>query len=186
MFRRRPPRRFPRRRPGVGPLEAKVMQALRRAHRLMEKGQYEQAFPVFKRLADGAAQRGMPLKAAPLYFQAARARLEMGGAQDAVALARRGIQLLVQAGQAERIRTVLPRLTKALEEKGFHDDAVVLRAETAALLGGEQKVDPASTPRGTLPAKCPSCSGPVRSDEVDWIDESSAECVYCGSVIQTE
>ncbi|MBN1580547.1 MAG: hypothetical protein JXA89_07570 [Anaerolineae bacterium] len=186
MFRRQPPRRLARRRPGGGPLEVKVIQALRRAHRLMENGQVAQAFPIFKRLADGAAQRGMPLKAAPLYFQAARARLEMGSAQDAVELARRAIQLLAQAGQIERIRTVLPRLIKALEEKGFYSEAVLLRAEAAALLGAEDKADLPFSQRGILPAKCPSCNGPVRSDEVDWVDENSAECVYCGSVIQTE
>jgi hypothetical protein len=186
MFRRRPPRRFARRRPGAGSVEAKGMKALRLAHRLMESGQYAQAFPVFKRLADGAAQRGLLLRAAPLYFQAAHARLEMGGAQDAVELARCGIQVLVQAGQIERIRTVLPRLTRALEVKGFYNEAVFLRAETAALLGGERRVDPPVIRRGTLPGKCPSCNGPVRSDEVTWIDENHAECVYCGSVIDTD
>jgi hypothetical protein len=152
----------------------------------MDSGQAAQAFPIFKRLADGAAQRGMPLRAAPLYFRAARARLEMGGAQDAVELARNGIQLLAQAGRIERIRTVLPLLIKALEERGFYGEAVLLRAEAAALLGGEPKVDPLLSRSALLPAKCPLCGGPVHSDEVDWINEHDAKCVYCGSLIRTE
>jgi hypothetical protein len=162
------------------------MQGLRRAHRFMESGQVDQAFPIFKRLADGAAQRGMLLRAAPLYFQAARARLEMGGAREATEFARRGLQLLVQAGRIERARAALSRLTKTLEEKGFQNQAVTLRAELAALLGGGYEVTPSSDRRGSLPPKCPSCNGPVRSDEVDWIGDSSAECVYCGSAIQVE
>jgi hypothetical protein len=43
---------------------------------------------------------------------------------------------------------------------------------------------PAAAPRRALPAKCPHCAGAVRSDEVDWIDDASAECLYCGGVIQ--
>ena len=36
-----------------------------------------------------------------------------------------------------------------------------------------------------LPAECPNCAGPVRSDEVEWIDAVSAACTYCGSVLHT-
>ncbi len=185
MVRRRPPRRSPRRVPGIDRMELRVLRALRRAHYFMETGQYEQAFPFFKRLAEGAAKRQMPLKAAQLYFQAARARLEMGGAQDAVELARRGMQLLTQAGQIERARAVLPRLSQALEEKGFHDQAVLLRAEIQALLGGglSQPAAP-PRPRPQLPATCPACNGPVHAGQVVWIDERSAECAYCGTLIR--
>ena len=150
----------------------------------MEEGAYEQAFPIFRRLADGAAERGMPVRAANLYLQAARARLEMGGGQDAAALARRAIALLVRAGQQERVGVLLPRIIEALESRGYHDQAVDLRAEASALMGGEGPA--AVRARGALPAKCPSCNGPVRSDEVTWIDDRSAECIYCGSTIRAE
>ena len=182
MFRRKPPGRRPGRQ-GRKSRQA-ALRALRRAHRLMEAGQYEQAFPVLKRLADGAARHGMLVKAAHLYLQAAHARLEMGSAPDAVELADRAVQLLVNAGQVGRIRSLLPRMIRALEEKGHHDQAVVLRAEVEALLGGERPAPPLAQ-RGALPAKCLSCNGPLRADQVEWIDHHSAECVYCGSVVQT-
>lgn len=185
MFGRRPLRRLVRQRLGVGLLEARVIQMLRQAHRLMEGGQYGQAFPIFKRLADGAAERGMPVKAAHMYLQAAHARLEMGDANDALDLARRSVQLLANAGQAWQLRALLPRLVQAFEEKGYRDQAVILRAEAEALLGGERPAPPPAQ-RGTLPSKCPSCGGPVRADEVEWIDDRSAECAYCGSVIQAQ
>jgi hypothetical protein len=160
---------------------------LRRANHLLETGQYEQAYPLLKRLADGAMQHGMPVRAANLYLQAARARLEMGGAQDAVDLARRAIGLLARAGQVERLRGLIPRIVEALEKRGYHDQAVALRAEITALLGSTKAAAAPPPPqRGTLPAKCPSCNAPARATEVEWIDNNSAECAYCGSVIRTE
>jgi hypothetical protein len=156
---------------------------LRRANRLMENGQYAQAYPLLRRLAEGAARHGMPVRAANLYLRAARARLEMGGAQDAVELARRAIQLLISAGQTERLRTLLPRMIDELERRGHREQAVALRAEMTALLGGAEP-GAVAPERGALPPKCPSCNGPVRTDEVTWIDVRSAECAYCGSTIQ--
>ena len=60
-----------------------ALRALRQAHRLMDAGQYAQAYPILKRLADGAVKRGRPGRAAALYVRAARARLEMGSGQVA-------------------------------------------------------------------------------------------------------
>ena len=186
MFRRRPPgRSLPRRRPRGRPREA-ALRMLRRANHLMGTGQYEQAYPLLKRLADGAMQHGMPVRAANLYLQAARARLEMGSAQDAVDLARRAISLLDSVGQTERLRGLLPRMVEELEKRGHYEQAVALRAEITALLGSAAAAAPSPHQRGTLPATCPSCNAPARADEADWIDNNSAECVYCGSVIRTE
>ncbi len=184
MFRSRLPRR-----PVIRPVAARrvhpALRMLRRANRLMEQGQYAQAYPVFRRLAEGADEQGMPIQAANLYLQAARARIEMGSAVDAVTLARRAIQLLVGAGRRERVGMLLPGLVERLDDKGHREQAVDLRAEVAALLGTTK---PVSAPawRGMLPAKCPSCGAPARADEVTWIDDRSAECCYCGSVIQAE
>ena len=151
MFRRRPRRRPIGRRPPIGPRNA-ALQMLRRAHRLMQTGQYAQAYPLLKRLADGAAQRGMAVRAANLYLQAARARLEMGGVQDAVALARRAIQLLVNVGQVEKVQMLLPKMVQALQEKGCHDEAIALRAEVTAQAGTSSPT-PSLPSRGPLPTQ---------------------------------
>jgi len=179
MIRPRFPRRPPMRRAHP------ALRALRQAHRLMETGQYAQAYPILKRLADGAAERGMLVRAAQLYLQAGHARLKMGSGSDAAALARQAIETLVRAGRAERANALLARAIQALKDAGYHDEAVGLRAEVAALTG-ESRVPAPSVRRGVLPTKCPSCNGPVRPDEVEWIDERTAECAYCGSVVQTE
>jgi hypothetical protein len=180
MFGRRSVRRSRRQGRLIGAHHS-VLRALRRAHAHMAAGEYGQAFPILKRLADGAAERGMPVRAANLAMQAARARLEMGSAGDAVALARTAIQLLRSSGHEDQARRLVPRMVEALRERGYHDEAVDLQAETAALLGGD--LAPTGQPRGALPLRCPSCNGPVRGDEVVWIDDRSAECPYCGSMI---
>jgi hypothetical protein len=190
MLRRRLVRRLSDPQPSGGRLD-RALRQLRQAHRLMDVGEYAQAYPILKRLADGAAGRGMPVRAANLYLQASHARLEMGSAQDAVALSRRAIRLLIDAGQAERAGALLPRMIDMLATRGYHDEAVNLRAEVSALSGGSrtsvQRRDEAmSRQRGVLPAKCPSCAAPVRPDEVMWSDDRTAECVYCGSTLQAE
>lgn len=180
-MRRRPP--FRRRRP-PGRRPAKALQMLRRANRLMDTEQYAQAYPLLKRLADGAAQRDMPVRAANLYLRAARARLEMGSAPHALELAQRAIALLSQTPRIERIRYLLSLLIDELEQRGHHEQALALRAEMTALTGPQKnRQEPHRAP---LPRKCPACGGPVRADQVDWIDAQSAECPYCGSTIQAQ
>jgi hypothetical protein len=41
-------------------------------------------------------------------------------------------------------------------------------------------------PKPILPTNCPGCGGPIRSDEVEWADELTAECPYCGSAVRAQ
>lgn len=36
-----------------------------------------------------------------------------------------------------------------------------------------------------LPATCPNCGGPVRSNDLKWTSSHSVACSYCGSNIET-
>jgi hypothetical protein len=63
--------------------------------------------------------------------------------------------------------------------------------EIAALLSGN--LPATSEPELAIPAKkpilpthCPSCGAGVRSDEVEWLDDLTAECDYCGSPVRGE
>jgi hypothetical protein len=125
----------------------------------------------------------MPVRAGYLYLQAARARLEKGDPRDALALAQHAIHLLAGVGRVERARGPLLGTIQALEDKGYRDQAITLRAQVSALLGGSG-LAPSVHRQGTLPTRCPSCNAPVRADEISWIDGRSAECVFCGGVIR--
>jgi hypothetical protein len=43
---------------------------------------------------------------------------------------------------------------------------------------------PGGVRHSLLPTKCPSCGGPILSDEVEWADPATAVCPYCGSGVR--
>ena len=191
IFRSRRPRRPLRPR---GPL-----QSLNRAQRLFEAGQYQEAAPIFERLAEGAAERGMWSRAGDLALQAARCHLEAGQVEMALQRGKQALRLYGRGGLIGKVPSILPRMVQALENRGYHAQAQTLRAEVEARLADlppERRAAPLG-PAGRwpvfqrpgrapreLPAQCPSCGAPVRSDEVTWLDQTSAECPYCGSVLK--
>jgi tetratricopeptide (TPR) repeat protein len=192
LFRPRRPRRPLR--PG-GPL-----QLLGRAQRLLEEGRHQEAAPIFERLAEGAAGRGMWSRAGDLALQAARCYLEAGQVEPALKRGRQALHLYGRGGLIGKVQSILPKMVQALENKGYHEQAQALRAEVEARLADRPPElravspgpaerwpsvfhHPKTTPR-ELPAQCPSCGAPVRSDEVTWVDQTSAECPYCGSVVK--
>jgi hypothetical protein len=189
MSRPRRPHRPPHRPARANPQQV-ARRSLRRVHRQLESGQYAQAYPTLKRLADDAAQREMPVQAATLYARAARARIEMAApgahnaAWDAVDLEQRALHLLSGAGQTARAQRLLAQMLRLLERKNYSEQAIELRAEGTALLGA--RVQPAPAPQTALPESCPACNARLRSDEVEWIDAQRAECAYCGAVVEAE
>lgn len=177
----RPRRPFPQRR---HPLAQPALARLRRAHQLMERGDFEAAADIFAELADGAERRGIP-RGAQLHFQAARAYLKAGDEDHTRERIARGIDLLERTGQLERLTVLGPRIVAELREHGLTEDADALEKRLADLpvappmAGGAGKAT-------SLPSKCGSCGGTIRPDEVEWLDSHNAVCSYCGSVLQRE
>jgi len=164
------------------PLRAAALRLLDRAHRLMGTGQAAEAAPLFAELAQGAENHGMPARAAQLHLQTARALGQSGARADLLAPALRAVSLLAASGDLELLSVVGPRFVQELRGQGFVAEAdQVQQAVNTALGGAPASGAPASPAR--LPAMCPQCGGPVRGDEVEWIDDNSAECPYCGSTL---
>ncbi len=178
MFRRRRPVR----RPG-GPLER-----LERAQRLFDKGKYDEAAPIFERLAAGAAQRGMPGRGADLFARAAQCHLEAGRVERAVALGKQSLRLLVRAGMMGKAKARSLQVIEALERKGYTQQATALREEIELArargpVGGPPSGPMGRRPRPKLPGSCPHCGASVNLNEVTWAGPDRAECAYCGRVI---
>jgi len=164
-----------------------VVQAVARANNLLANGKPNDAAQIYERLAQEAEQRGFAKPAANAHAQAALAYAMAKNENAARAHARAALNQFLQLNMAQRAPTFYNNITQKLRENGMTNAADTLQREfgdkikTLATQGFG-----ASAPRGRLPSKCPHCAGPTHSDEVEWIDECSAECVYCGGVIQTE
>lgn len=182
MFRRA--RRFLR--GGLQQGRPQVPPALQNAHRLMDAGQYGEASLVFHDLAKKAEDR-FPERAPFLYFEAGRAAILNGENKKGVTHFRSGLTLLGTQQRYHRLRKAGARIVDELRERGLNAEAdeveSVLRNNDQAPAGEEASV---TQKRAILPTHCPSCGAAVRPDEVDWLDELTAECDYCGSPVRAE
>jgi tetratricopeptide (TPR) repeat protein len=173
---------FRRRRPRLRPL-------LRRARRRIEQADPAEAAATFEKKAREAERQGMLDKAGDLYLEAARCYLQLDDIDRADEHGLKALRLFIRANRPGKVRRLVPRMMAVLHRKGYHDEAEKLRQEVEALLGappGERAMPwgGRAVQRGSLPVKCPSCGGPVRSDEVNWLDSHSAECAYCGGIVK--
>ncbi|MBN2547665.1 MAG: zinc ribbon domain-containing protein [Anaerolineales bacterium] len=197
MFRRGPfrPRRIIGPRRPAAPLAEVVRQALQNANRMMEAGDYIPAAETFERLAEGAQARGMLQRAPQLYLQAGRARLLANQVQKGYDLVQKGLTLLArterwgslhrfgsaavaqlsQLGQTEKAAQLQSWLDGALKD---HPEAIQEAGFTPSAAGSTQ-----ADQKPRLPAKCPFCGANIRPNEVEWLDDQTSECPYCGSPI---
>lgn len=189
MFRRRPfirraiaPRPFP-------PMAERPRQQLRQAHRLFESGDYPAAAQSFRHLAEEAQIHGLLRHAPFLFLQAGRAYLAAGLIAQSLASFQRGLELLAQTGRWPAFEGAAGSALAELNARGDTDSARQLQQWLEQKYRERPQVSAQPTftaPRRTLPSKCPYCGASLRSDEVEWIDGTSAECAYCGSAVQAE
>lgn len=186
MFRRRPRRRPPLRRP----LPPRVRRALARANDMMAGGQFAEAAAIFERLSEKAQRRGMIVRAADLALQASRAHFAAADVDAALGQAMRALRLFARGGRVGRVSLLLSKMSSALREKGYDAQADQLEQEAARVLGGmglsldeaRRQTPQVTEKRGSLPAGCGGCGAPLIPDEVEWHDPRTAECPYCGTV----
>jgi hypothetical protein len=163
-------------------LAQEVPPILQEAHFAFDKGEYGRAGELFERMAETAAARNGP-RAPILFLQAGRARILAGQTVLGMPSLKRGLELLVQRQQFTRLQNAGARVISELNERGLKQEASELEAWLKAVLPAATS---AETPvkRPLLPPHCPSCGATIRSDEVEWLDEVTAECAYCGSPIR--
>lgn len=176
---------FPRRRPPLRrrPQQSKAQQILQRAHHLMEEKEYAQAAEIFERLAQGAKQRGMLQRAPRLFLQAGRAYVLAKKENQGVGCIRQGLNILARSQRWPALHRAGKRVVYELTESEYPKLAQEFEDWLEETLPDriEDAPRPASTRSVTLPLKCPSCGAPIRSDEVEWADSTTAVCPYCGS-----
>jgi tetratricopeptide (TPR) repeat protein len=189
MFRpRRPFRRRRLTQPPQAGAHPRVPPAVAKAERAMRAGRFSEAAGQFDDLAHRAQERAMPEAAAELHLRAARCYMEMDNLDEADDQVEKAIDLFIEARRPVRVRQVLPRALAALERHGRQEDAERLRKKVEEAFGGQEllpgRARAQARAAARLPAKCPSCGGPLRPDEVAWAGPASAECPYCGGVVK--
>jgi hypothetical protein len=163
-------------------LAQEVPPILQEANFVFDKGQYGRAGELFERIAETAGARGGP-RAPVFYLQAGRARILAGQTLLGMPSLRRGLELLAQRQQFPRLQQAGRRVVSELNQRGLQKEASEIETWLKNVLPPESSPDaPVKSP--VLPTRCPSCGAGVRPDEVEWLDDVTAECAYCGSPIR--
>jgi len=170
-------------------LDQAPRQILRNAHTMMESGNYEQAAITFSKLGEAAFARGMNSRAPYLFLQAGRAYSMIKDYDNGKVCLLRGLSIFANNEQWNQVYKFCDRIAQELEAqdqdklaqefKDWRDS--VLPEGFLPLLQPNQSLKKTAF---TLPPKCPYCGANVSPVEVEWLDEKSASCLYCGSVIQ--
>lgn len=162
---------------------------LQRANELMAAGDYPGAATAFEHLARAAEGRGGP-RAPIFHLQAGRAHVLANQTTASMQSFKHASDLFAQRGQFPQLHQTGARIVSELAERGLTKEAAEVDAWVKALL--PPKSTYAFTPpempakRPILPTHCPACGAPVRPDEVEWLDDATAECVFCGSPVRQE
>ncbi len=186
--RRRPGVPMRRRRPmGPPPEHNRARRALQRAHRSMENGNYANAAEIFERLARAAHDRGILRQAPRLYLQAGRANVLAGNTEKGSDLLRQGLNIFADSQRWGHLHKTGERVVEELEQWGHPEIAKEFEQwikDTLPEMPEAYQPSEKAVSRPQLPIHCPSCGGPIRADEVEWLDTSNAECPYCGSGVR--
>ena len=164
-----------------------VPPVLQEANFAFDKGEYGRAGELFEQIAQNADARGGP-RAALFHLQAGRARILAGQVKLGMPWLRRGLELLAERGQLQKLDRAGPRVTSELKAHGLTSEAAEIESllmKLAPALPGMES--PSTKPeKAQLPTHCPSCGAALRPDEVEWLDDVTAECAYCGSPVRAE
>jgi hypothetical protein len=151
----------------------------------MSDGDYVGAANTLEQLARAAEARGGP-RAPFFHIQAGRARAMAGQPEEALASLERGLGLFAVRGQSGKLAGFGNRLISELSQRGFTNESQQLVAYLENLSPGFQASTTANAAvkHPPLPTHCPGCGAPVRPDEVDWLDDVTAECSFCGTPVR--
>ena len=160
-------------------LAQEVPPILQEANFAFSKGEYGRAAELFEKLARVTDGRDGPR--APLFhLQAGRARVLAGQTRLGMPSLKRGLELLAGRRQVQRLHQFGTRTVDEMNQYGHKNEAAEIETWLKSVLP-EMPLSEANAKKPLLPTHCPSCGAPLRPDEVEWMDDVTAECGYCGN-----
>jgi hypothetical protein len=177
MFRRR------RITPSVGPFRANFEEQIIQAQTLFQQEHFAAAAAIFEKLAGEADARGGP-RAPRFFIQAGRSWLHARNITRGMPLLERGWNLALQSGRQAFLGRKGPLLVTEFIGLGLVQESNTVSAWLGKIpvLPDSPRAGPQKHP--SLPLKCPSCGASVIPNQVDWLDEVTAECDFCGSLLR--
>jgi hypothetical protein len=170
-------------RPAAAAAAHPALQRLRRAHAQFDAGEYASAAAEFRDLAERGQAAGIP-RSTQVYVLAGRAYIFAGCPQEGMRDLKRGIEAATRFGQLPRLAGAAPRLASEMREHGFGKEADDFVASLEAALKHPLTAPAPARQTPHMPPKCPYCGGTIHPGEVEWVDERSIACDYCGSVVK--
>ena len=168
---------------GPGP---NIPPMLQRANQLMAAQDYAGAAAAFEQLSKAAEDRGGP-RAPFFYLQAGRACILAGQSPAGMEHLQYGLSLFARRGQLGKVFNQGNRIVGELNQRGLTREAGQIADHMKSLLPAFNAMsEPSHGRKAALPTHCPGCGAPVRPDEVDWLDDATAECAFCGSPVRGE
>jgi hypothetical protein len=166
-------------------LSSNQLEILVHANEFYSNGKAGEAGPLFEKLAGQLETGNHPRRAANLYAQAAHAFADNQDETRTLVCARKALTLFTKYRMTQRTPVFFANITQKYEALGMGVALTALQAEYGSTSPVELPKPGEGLERnaGHLPPICRGCGAPVRSNEVYWIDNSSAECIYCGSVL---
>jgi len=180
---------FPRRRISqANPLNPDQMATLVKANQWVAQGKPLEAGPLFAQVASAMQASNHPRRAANLFTRAAHAFVDGNRGQVGLGYARAAISLFLQTQMIGRAASFYTNITRKMAAKGMNNALGELQKEFGAHITN-LPTKPLSMPplrRKLLPTSCPKCGAPVHMEDIIWVDEATAECEFCGSLIRSE
>jgi len=163
-------------------LAQEVPPILQEANFAFDKGEYGHAAELYEQIAERADARGGP-RAPIFHLQAGRSRIFAGQTKLGMPSLKRGLELFAQRKQFQRLQRSSQRVIHDLKDRGLNNEAAEIEVW---LSGNTPLIPPIEQPskRPVLPTHCPHCGAGLRTDEVEWLDDITAECAYCGSPVR--
>ena len=160
---------------------------LQHAHSQMEAADHSAAAGSFEQLAAQTRARDGHHRGV-LLLEAGRARILAGQVDQGREDLKSGLEVLAERGRWARFQRAGERALTELRKRSLRAEAQDSQAFLEARLpeGFDLAMAPGLRKRPLLPTHCPSCGGPIETDMVEWLDDSTAECDYCGSPVRAQ
>jgi hypothetical protein len=169
-------------------LDPDQMAILKQANQWMENGEPAKAAPLFAQLANEMKMGRHPRRAANMYARAAHAFADANNEPAALAHTRSALELFSALSMFQRTPVFFANITRHLINRGMKSSADELQREYGSLVSSQPSQSPQmkQPQHGLLPTNCPKCGAPVQREDINWVDENTAECEFCGTFMRTE